>query len=311
MKKLRVILIILIIILVVLIIFESGIISAWNQEKQGQNENETFNQEETMTEENILQMNTINEIINENTNTIKDDIQENEINDNFNNINEIENNKSNNIIDTPNNNSVQEDDIEEDNIDKKPNKNIKFDETVAFIGDSRTQGFIMYNGLSKVQDYSYIGLMVDTAKTKEFVKTSDGKKITLLQDMKNKNIKSVYIMLGVNELGWSYPSVFKLKYKELIEEIKKVKPNCNIYVQSIIPVTKKKDQSDKIYNNTRIKEFNELIKEVASEMNVKYLDVASVLTDEQGYLPEESSTDGIHIGRKYCAKWLDYLKENS
>ena len=206
MKKLRVVLIILIIILVVLIIFESGIISAWNQEKQSKNENETFNQEETMTEENILQTNTINEIINENTNTIKDDIQENEINDNSNNINEIENNKSNNIIDTPNNNSVQE-----GNIDKKPNKNIKFDETVAFIGDSRTQGFIMYNGLSKVQDYSYIGLMVDTAKTKEFVKTSDGKKITLLQDMKNKNIKSVYIMLGVNELGWSYPRCIQIE----------------------------------------------------------------------------------------------------
>lgn len=44
----------------------------------------------------------------------------------------------------------------------------------------------MYNGLKEVEDYSYIGLMVDTAITKEFIKTNDGNKITLLQDMKNK-----------------------------------------------------------------------------------------------------------------------------
>lgn len=194
---------------------------------------------------------------------------------------------------------------------KEENNEVIFDETIAFIGNSRTQGFIMYNGLSKVQDYTYIGLMVDTAMTKEFVKTENGKKITLLQDMENKQINKVYIMLGINELGWSYPSVFKLKYGELIDEIRKVKPNCDIYVQSIIPVTKSKDKSDRIYNNTNIKKFNSLIKEVAKEKNVKYLDVQSALTNSEGYLPEEASTDGIHIGKKYCEKWLNYLKNNS
>lgn len=129
--------------------------------------------------------------------------------------------------------------------------------------------------------------------------------------MENKQINKVYIMLGINELGWSYPSVFKLKYGELIDEIRKVKPNCDIYVQSIIPVTKSKDKSDKIYNNTNIKKFNSLIKEVAKEKNVKYLDVQSALTNSEGYLPEEASTDGIHIGKKYCEKWLNYLKNNS
>lgn len=191
------------------------------------------------------------------------------------------------------------------------NSKVTFDSSVAFIGDSRTQGFIMYNGLNKVQDYSYIGLMVDTAVSKKFVKTSNGEKITLLQDMKNKDIKSVYIMLGVNELGWSYPQVFKLKYGELVDEIKKVKPNCHIYLQSILPVTKSKDQSDKIYNNSNITKFNQLVKEVAKEKNVTYLDVQSVLKDKNGYLPEEASTDGIHINKKYCEKWLEYLKNNS
>ena len=221
--------------------------------------------------------------------------------------NEVENERINDI-DISNQTGVNEEEPTE-----KPdetNSKVEFDETVAFIGNSRTQGFIMYNGLTKVQDYTYIGLMVDTAMTKEFVKTGNGEKITLLQDMKNKNIKKVYIMLGINELGWSYPSVFKLKYEELIDEIRKVKPDCDIYVQSIIPVTKSKDKTDKIYNNTNVRKFNKLIKEVANEKNVKYLDVQSVLTDNEGYLPEDASTDGIHIGKKYCEKWLNYLKNN-
>lgn len=256
----------------------------------------------------------------------KNKIEENSVNA----LNKINNEKKiNNQVNTTNelvnyeiaNNKSEEQKIEENtntqNTVKEENQNnknsnkVKFDETVAFIGDSRTQGFIMYNGLKDVQDYSYVGLMVDTAMTKEFIKISNGNKITLLQDMKEKNIKRVYIMLGVNELGWSYPQVFKSKYKELINEIKKVKPEAQIYVQSIIPVTKAKDKSDKYFNNTRIKQYNQLIKEVAKEENVKYLDVQTALVNSEGYLPEETSPDGIHIGAKYCEKWLEYLKNNS
>lgn len=206
-------------------------------------------------------------------------------------------------------NIIEESKSEETTINKS--SNVKFDETVAFIGDSRTQGFIMYNGLKEVQDYSYVGLMVDTAVSKKFVKTSNGEKITLLQDMKGRNIKKVYIMLGVNELGWSYPQVFKSKYEELIDKIRVVNPNCEIYVQSIIPVTKSKDKSDKYFNNTRIKKYNQLVREVANKKNVKYLNVQTALINNEGYLPEETSPDGIHIGANYCKKWLNYLKNNS
>lgn len=249
----------------------------------------------------------------DNTNNIQNIVEQNTVGENqVAESNIVEDNRtdkdSSNEISIKNDNSDKEDEKE---TTEKPSSNVKMDETVAFIGDSRTQGFIMYNGLKNVQDYSYIGLMVDTAVSKQFVKTSNGEKITLLQDMKNKNIKRVYIMLGVNELGWSYPSVFKLKYEELIDEIRKVKPNCKIYVQSIIPVTKSKDQSDKIYNNTNIKKFNGLIKEVANDKNVKYLDVQSVLVNSQGYLPDEASSDGIHISPSYCKKWLNYIKNNS
>ena len=248
-----------------------------------------------------------NNIINNIENSESSNIIENKVTENI--VNQIETDNSN---DNQNTTITETNEIKDESSNNSSNNSeVKFDSTVAFIGDSRTQGFIMYNGLKNVQDYSYIGLMVDTAMTKEFVKTSNGNKITLLQDMANKNIKKVYIMLGVNELGWSYPQVFKAKYKELISEIRKVKPNCQIYVQSIIPMTKSKSDSDKIFNNTNVEKFNQLVQEVAEEEKVTYLDIKSVLVDKNGYLPEEASTDGIHIDKKYCEKWLTYLKNNS
>ena len=249
---------------------------------------------------------TSNQIINNITNELTNNT-ENTI------ISEISNkitNEVNNIVENITYDIESKIETDTDSNNKVENDN-EFDSTVAFIGDSRTQGFIMYNGLKEVQDYSYIGLMVDTAVTKKFVKTDDGNKITLLEDMKNKNIKKVYIMLGVNELGWSYPEVFKLKYGELIDSIREVKPDCKIYLQSIIPVTKSKSNSDDIYNNSKIAKYNEYIKEVAKDKNVNYLDVKSVMIDSDGNLPESASTDGIHIGKNYCEKWLEYLKRNS
>lgn len=273
----------------VIIIILGGIIGNKMTHKEDKKENVTnnidqvTNQEQSNSVNDLNQINSKNEVIEENNEKHEEKKEEN---------NDTEEGKSEET--TP-----------------KKSTNVKFDETVAFIGDSRTQGFIMYNGLKDVQDYSYVGLMVDTAISKKFVKTSKGEKITLLEDMKGKNIKRVYIMLGVNELGWSYPQVFKSKYKELIKEIRKIKPDAQIYVQSIIPVTKSRDKSDKYFNNTRIEQYNKLIKEVALEENVEYLDVQSALTNSEGYLPEETSPDGIHIGKSYCEKWLEYLKNNS
>ena len=185
-----------------------------------------------------------------------------------------------------------------------------FGNNVAFIGDSRTQAFLMYAGLNEVIDYTNVGLMVDTAVTKKFVKADKGEKVTILEDMAKRNIDTVYIMLGVNELGWRYSNIFIDKYGELIDLIRQINPNCEILVQSIIPLTKTKSDNDDIYKNEKVKKYNDLLKEMAKEKNVKYIDVASVLSNNNGDLPEEASSDGVHLNKEYCIKWLDYLKKN-
>lgn len=218
-----------------------------------------------------------------------------------------ENNELENIL--SNENTVVSNEVEEESTNNT-NENREFGNNVAFIGDSRTQAFLMYAGLKDVQDYTNIGLMVDTALTKKFITNDNGEKITILEDLATKNIDIIYIMLGINELGWIYNDIFIKDYENLIDKILEVKPNCEIIVQSIIPVTKTKSEGDNIYNNDKITEYNNLIKDMANRKGIKYIDLCTVLADKSGNLPKEASTDGIHLNKEYCQKWLKYLKNN-
>ena len=219
--------------------------------------------------------------------------------------NELENTISNETAQ----NNVVSNEVEEEPKDNT-SENREFGNNVAFIGDSRTQAFLMYAGLKDVQDYTNIGLMVDTALTKKFITNDNGEKITILEDLATKNIDTIYIMLGINELGWIYNDIFIKDYENLIDKILEVRPNCEIIVQSIIPVTKTKSEGDSIYNNDKITEYNNLIKDMAKRKGIKYIDLCSVLADKSGNLPEEASTDGIHLNKKYCQKWFKCLKSN-
>lgn len=213
--------------------------------------------------------------------------------------NELENTISNETAQ----NNVVSNEVEEEPKDNT-SENREFGNNVAFIGDSRTQAFLMYAGLKDVQDYTNIGLMVDTALTKKFITNDNGEKITILEDLATKNIDTIYIMLGINELGWIYNDIFIKDYENLIDKILEVRPNCEIIVQSIIPVTKTKSEGDSIYNNDKITEYNNLIKDMAKRKGIKYIDLCPVLADKSGNLPEEASTDGIHLNKKILSKMV-------
>lgn len=218
------------------------------------------------------------DIINNNTAPPNNIINEN--NKIVENIINIDNSFNENIINIDNNETIKNNDISNEIAEQIPERPVKvsnnkeirnFGSNVAFIGDSRTQAFLMYAGLKDVVDYTNVGLMVDTAISKKFITNKHGEKITILEDLKTKNIDTIYIMLGINELGWVYNSIFIEKYEELIDSIKEIKPNCEIIIQSIIPVTKTKSDNDDIYNNQKINEYNVLIKEMAEKKELNIL----------------------------------------
>lgn len=181
----------------------------------------------------------------------------------------------------------------------------------VFIGDSRTEGFMLNNGLTaKITSYTHKGLTVDTIFTDRVI-NMNGKKLTIMEALKETNFSKIYIMLGINETGWIYSDIFINKYAKIIDEIKNINPKCTIYIQSIIPVTEQVSNEHKYIKNSKIEEYNSMIKKMADEKNIYYLNIQESMINQNGILPDDAATDGIHLNKKYCEKWFEYLKNHA
>ena len=184
-----------------------------------------------------------------------------------------------------------------------------FDDAV-FIGNSRTEGLKKFSGLSNATFITEVGLTVSSIFT-DYCDISGGYRSRAFDALSGMNFSKVYIMLGMNELGWVYESVFKDDYGKIIDKIREINPDAVIYIQSIIPVSKWKDSSNDVFTNANVERLNAQLRDLADEKEVHYLDVAGALMDSEGYLPYEATGDGVHLEPPYCVKWTDYLRTHT
>ena len=178
----------------------------------------------------------------------------------------------------------------------------------VFVGDSRTEGFMNLTHLDSTF-YTHIGLTVDTFFSDPIV-YMDGEKVSIEEALKNTAFKKVYIMLGINETGWQYSELFKRKYGEIIDTIRKINPNVLIYIESILPVSQEISETHSYIKQEKINEYNTLLQDLAREKEVYYIDIASSMKNEEGFLPTDAAIDGIHLNKEYALKWLQYLKNH-
>lgn len=192
-----------------------------------------------------------------------------------------------------------------------PPVNQSYFSDALFIGDSRVMGLMLYSGLTDSTFYTEKGANVSTLLTKPMVLLAGGEKITIPEALKRRTFSKIYIKMGLNELGWKSGEYFIEVYGGVIDRIRELQPEAIFYVQSILPVTRKKSGADKTYNNERINEFNELIKKMSLEKNLHYLDVHDGISDDEGALPDAAGLDGIHLNKEYCKIWLEFLKRHT
>lgn len=177
----------------------------------------------------------------------------------------------------------------------------------CFIGDSRTLGLGLNCDKAKADFYASQGLNISSALTDQVIELQNGNMGTVLEAVAQKEYKRIFVMFGINELGWPYPENFVEKYEELIEGIKAAQPNASIYVQSILPVAASAVNNDAVFTNENINAFNAYVEQAANETGVNYLDINGYFKDNSGMLPEDAAADGIHFVRAYCLKWIDLL----
>ena len=177
-----------------------------------------------------------------------------------------------------------------------------------FIGDSRLQGFGFWSGIPATY-YCATGFHVYKYETTKVVQTENGK-VPIFEAMPYDAFTKVYIKVGLNELGYGTEENFEKTYAELIARIREYEPRAIIFVHAILPVTAEKSNNDKAHNNANIAVRNAALEQFAKDQKAYFIDAGPALSDDEGNLRPEMTSDGIHLKPEYMKLWRDYLCEH-
>ena len=183
-----------------------------------------------------------------------------------------------------------------------------------FIGNSITEGFKSFSGLDTPTYYEGRGMTVESIHRMKIVNednspNGDGTGVkTVIDALQERQFDQIYLLMGANELGWVYPDLFIEQYAQLIDSIRTLQPQAKLCVQSVLPVSAERSETDSVYNNPKINALNEMILQMAREKQVSYLNAAEAFQDETGALPAEKTPDGIHLSPEACQEWRTYIK---
>ena len=187
-------------------------------------------------------------------------------------------------------------------------------EDAVFLGDSRTEGLQLYSGITAGTFFWEWGMSVfkidDTGHRKVAV---NGEKMTLMEALSTGTWNKVYIMIGINDLGYQASSYHEALGK-MIDRVREIQSGAVIYLQTMPPVNDAMAQKSGLayyVNNENVTAFNEAIVQVAQEKQVVLLDTAQCLTGSDGQLPADMSSDGVHFKRAGYETWLGYLKSHT
>ena len=183
----------------------------------------------------------------------------------------------------------------------------------AFVGDSRTDGFMIYSGIGCGKNLTSNGLSIFQLETKKALKIG-GEKFTLLEVLEREQYGKVYLCLGVNELGVYDDERFYQSYLSAIDAIRASQPNAVIYIQGLIPINETDVAASggpDYLKNDHLMVYNELMFKAAQEKQVVFLDLYTAFADENGVLPTGASRDGVHLKKEYCQQWLAYLQTHT
>lgn len=183
-------------------------------------------------------------------------------------------------------------------------------EDAVFFGDSRTLGISDYAGFD-ADFYCENGMTIYKLLDDKGVENQDtGKKENIPQLLQQKQYGKIYIMLGMNELGYGTTDVFLEQYRTVVEQIRAWQPDAVIYILANLHVNREKNNMETEFNNVNINAKNVAAASLANGEDIFYLDANPLFIDEEGFLLDELTFDGVHLYADGYTVWRDFLMEH-
>ena len=191
-------------------------------------------------------------------------------------------------------------------------ESISYFNDAIFIGDSRTLGISDYAGLDEADFYCDSGMTVlklFDAGGVTYQKT--GKKEDLNQVLQQKQYGKVYIMLGMNDLGYGTTDMYLERYRKTVDKIREWQPDAIIYIMANLHVSREKNKPETEFNNININDKNAASALLANGTDIFYLDANPLFTDSEGFLNSELTFDGVHLYAKHYDAGREFLLEHA
>ena len=182
----------------------------------------------------------------------------------------------------------------------------------VFLGDSRTLGISDYAGLDEADFYCDSGMMLFKLLAPEGVTyQKTGNKEDLTQVLQQKQYGKVYIMLGMNELGYGNTEMYLEQYRKVVDQIREWQPDAIIYIMANLHVSRSKNNPETEFNNININDKNAASASLANGIDIFYLDANPLFTDEEGFLNADWTFDGVHLYAQHYDVWREFLLEHA
>ena len=177
---------------------------------------------------------------------------------------------------------------------------------VLFVGDSRTEGLKLYGRLGTADYFANPGMSVFNLFDK-VVGDQNFAAQSLSQLLASKEYEAIYLMLGINEVGYPRSSLDK-QFAKVVKQIRELQPNAALVLQGNLGVTRNKAAKQDYFSPANINALNEMIAALADEKTIFYLPPATIFSDEEGYLQSDITGDGVHPYAAEYLNWAAWLK---
>ena len=118
----------------------------------------------------------------------------------------------------------------------------------------------------------------------------------------------IFIMIGINDLSKRIPIDMVVdNYKQMMEMISEQSPGTEVYIQSVLPVTK--ERLTKGRNKESIITLNRRLKTLAAQFGHTYVDLFSLVATRDNHLGPGFTTDGLHLSGQGYLVWKNAIEK--
>ena len=169
---------------------------------------------------------------------------------------------------------------------------------IVFLGDSLTDG----NEWSEMfPNQNVINRGISSDNTQGV--------INRIKEVVNRKPSKLFVMIGINDII----QVRKIDgiiedYKEIIETVENDSTETKIYIQSVLPANNDVRVNNPV-DNEKIVSLNKFLKEYADDKGITYIDIYSMVVDENNQLYSAYTTDGLHLSSEGYYVWKDTIEQ--